>query len=135
MPAKKLPPTEDSFYLHLQRCAYQMMIWRQANVPMQELHDPTNFGYEQIADGRLYPKMMNQSPAAPELLNELLCDCVANSCDADCSCFDKKQPCTAACSCRAILFDESSEDMPPCSNPLTEKAYNTESDSDSELSD
>ena len=135
MPAKKLPPTEDSFYLHLQRCVYQMMVWCQASIPMQEVLDPTDFGYAQLADGLLYPKMMNQTPAAPKLLNELLCDCVDNSCDENCSCLDHEQPCTASCSCKGILFDDASDDMPPCSNPLTQNVYNTASDSDSENGD
>jgi hypothetical protein len=43
-----MPPTEDSFSLHLLRCIYQLMIWHEVVVPMQELHDPTEFGYEQI---------------------------------------------------------------------------------------
>ena len=40
---KKLPPTEDSFLLHLLRAVYQLMIWIQADQGYQDLPDPTEY--------------------------------------------------------------------------------------------
>ncbi len=37
VPRIKLPPTEDSFVLHLLRCVYKLAIWLQAMVAVQEL--------------------------------------------------------------------------------------------------
>lgn len=86
--AKKLPPTEDSFHLHLLRCAYQLLLWRQCIFAMIEIPEPSDYGYEKVADSQGYfPKLMNQSPAAPELLIDLICNCNSNSCSDQCSCF------------------------------------------------
>ncbi len=128
---KKLPPTEDSFHLHLLRCAYQLSIWRQADVSMAVLPAPTVCGYERRTDGSgLQPQMMAQPPAPPELLNDLVCDCVPDACAVECSCLDSGQPCTSACSCGAML---DGEDGHLCANPLTISAVDTpDSDSDAE---
>jgi hypothetical protein len=124
---KKLPPTEDAFHLHLLRCAYQLMIWRQAVVPLLTLPDVTMYGYER-STGVLQPKMMGQSPAAPELLNDLVCDCLPDECAMECSCLTNEQPCTAACNCFA---DE--EEGLACTNPMTLSAMDINtSDSDSD---
>ena len=61
---RKLPPTEDSFYLHFQRCIYQVYIWKNAHVAMLDLPPATEFGYEKTEHG-VVPKMMSQSPAVP----------------------------------------------------------------------
>ncbi len=67
-PAKTLPPTENSIILHLLRFVYQMSTWLQAMNAMQELADPTDFGYEINEDKTtMRSKMKNQSVAAPEL--------------------------------------------------------------------
>jgi len=131
VPAKKLPPTDDSFYLHLQRCIYQLRIWREAVVPMMEVLNPTEFGYEKTTDGTaLRPKMMSQPPAAPELLNDLVCNCPPGSCDTEgCKCLENGQPCTAACNCEAMCPEDESVDEVACENPFTQ-AMNFESDSD-----
>ena len=58
----------------------------------------------------LRPQMMSQSPAAPELLNDLVCECLNGLCDEACSCFRNEQQCTAACVCKAAVpWDEHSE--------------------------
>ena len=125
---KKLPPTEDAFHLHLLRCAYQLLIWRQAIVPMATLPDVTTHGYERCT-GLLQPQMMSQSPAAPELLNDLVCDCLPGGCAMECSCLANQQPCTAACDCFA-LADEEEEDL-VCVNPMTLSTLDSDtSDSD-----
>ncbi|KAH3803018.1 hypothetical protein DPMN_156716 [Dreissena polymorpha] len=49
--------------------------------------------------------MMNQPIAAPELLNDLTCDCEICE-DFTCSYFNNKQPCTAACKCTANMHTQ-----------------------------
>ena len=113
--AKKLPPTEDSFHLHLLRCVYQLVIWRECNTGMCDRPRPLEYGWEED-DSQMYtPKMMSQSTAAPELLNNLVCDC--ETCSADCRCCANDQPCTEACSCEGTLPGLSDEaDGRYCSN-------------------
>jgi hypothetical protein len=97
--AKRLPPTENSFALHLLRCVYQVFIWKHAHIAMCAVPAPTQFGYEK-GEGELQPKMMTQTAAAPELLNDIVCDC-SDDCLSNCSCFQNNQPCTTACPCDA----------------------------------
>ena len=75
IPSKKLPPTEDSFNLNLLRCVYQLAIWRACTDGMTELPGPQEYGWERDDTQTYRPKAMSQSPAAPELLNNLVCDC------------------------------------------------------------
>ena len=41
---------------------------------------------------------MNKQISAPELLNNLSCDC-EDFCTGDCLCTENKQPCTGICGC------------------------------------
>lgn len=129
IPPKKLPPTENSLHQHVLRCAYQLTIWRQADIAQHVLPDPEDFGYVRDSTNCPQPVMMTQPPAAPELLNDLVCSC--SSCDGNCTCYESGQPCTAACLCRAVLPVEDIEQM--CANPLTMSTIQEiDSDSDSE---
>ena len=129
--AKKLPPTENSFYLHLKRCCYQLMIWKQCLDGSPQIPPPTEFGYHiEKETGLLRPEMMTKSPAAPELLNDILC-CCESECDDTCTCVLNGQACTKACSCEALL---PTVDGPKfCSNVHTILAIETcVTDSDTE---
>lgn len=96
---RKLPPTDDSFRLHVLRCSYQIMIWKKALTCIVELPDPKDYGYVTDADTCLYvPQMVNQPLAPPELLNDLVCFC-EDVCSEDCVCASNEQPCTQACDC------------------------------------
>lgn len=118
---RKLPPTNDSFMLHLLRCIYQLQIWGGALAPTS-LPDPLDFGYTHDAQSGLFmPQMMTQAAAAPELLSDLVCVC-SNSCDDECICCSNEQPCTEACDCKGSVADEST-----CHNLFTILA-NVESD-------
>ncbi len=110
---KRLPPTNDSFKLHLLRAVYQLIMWKQAVVAMPDLL-AENFGYEQVR-GILQPILMTQNIAAPELLNNLICSCV-DQCLADCSCSMNNQPCTAACSCSSKQADIDDDQPIRCHN-------------------
>jgi len=93
-----IPPTEDSFTLHLLRCVIQLWIWRNETTPQHHRPDLSDFGYE--CDGTeagLRPKLMSQPAAAPELLNDLVCECLV--CNEKCVCLANHQPCTVACCC------------------------------------
>ncbi|WAQ94372.1 hypothetical protein MAR_006843, partial [Mya arenaria] len=93
---QNIPPTAESLNLHLQKCVIQLWIWRHATTAQHDLPPFTYFGYEIDGDG-LTPKMMSQPAAAPELLNDLVCEC--EICSETCVCFANRQPCTVACSC------------------------------------
>ena len=76
--------------------------------------------------------MMTQSPAAPELLNEILCDC-ESECDDTCTCVLNGQACTKACTCEALLPTVDGTKF--CSNVQTILAIETgrtESDTENE---
>ncbi|WAR29538.1 hypothetical protein MAR_003106, partial [Mya arenaria] len=93
-----------------------LWIWRHALIGIHHLPSPTQFGYETNPDnGTLQPVMMNQSVAAPELLNDMVCNC--SLCSDDCSCFRNKQPCTGACGCGGSTSNESTDTI--CTNVFT----------------
>ena len=126
VPVRKIPPTQDSFMLHLQRAMYQLYIWKHAHIPIHNISPATEYGYEKSEDGTLTPRMMTQQEAVPELLNLVVCECSEGSCSFNCSCFYLNQPCTSACACEAALDED---DM--CLNILTKEAYSSpDSDTD-----
>lgn len=55
---KWLPPTQNSFALHLLHCVYSVFIWHHAHVAMCEIPPPTEFGNEKGEGGLLVPQMM-----------------------------------------------------------------------------
>jgi hypothetical protein len=67
---------------------------------------------------------MTQSAAAPELLNEIICEC-EDDCDDISRCHQHWQPCTAACECGGLNFD--CEDR-ACVNPVTLDAIRNDED-------
>ena len=110
---RKMPPTSDSFLLHLLRCTYQLFIWRAALNPKISFLDPLDFGYEKSISTNLYtPKLMDQAMAAPELLSDLVCSCV-DLCSEECVCSHNEHPCTKACGCEGTLVE------PICENLFT----------------
>ena len=113
--SKRLPPTNDAFHLHMLRTLYQLMIWKHANISMQHMPDAQAFGYVMDKNQLLMPQMMGQSAVAPELINELICEC-EDDCDDNCQCQQHGQPCTAACECGGMNYDQSDR---ACINPLT----------------
>ena len=74
--AKNLPPCDDSSMHHLERCALQLIVWREAIVQIQEKLDPVEYGYEKGQCGvSIMPQMMSQTPTLPELLKMSLRAC------------------------------------------------------------
>lgn len=105
---------------------------------MQHLPDVTEYGYEREANSnKVRPKLMATSISAPELLNELVCDCPGSACDDDaCTCLINYQPCSEACKCGAMLSgeEEDNDNTPLCTNPFTARA-SAMNDEDSSESD
>ena len=119
---KKLPPTEDTFKLHVLRCILQLKVWRSALMPIHEDIDPSDYGYEKDSTTQLFlPKCMSQQPAAPELLNDIVCFCKSGECHTGCICLEYAQPCTQACSCEANLMPDDDDNL-ACTNLMTIQA-------------
>ena len=72
--ARSLPPTEDSKTQHTLHFTLQLARYHQATVGIQEsdMWNQAEFGYEKEG-GILKPRMMMQTPAPPEILNDLVC--------------------------------------------------------------
>ena len=71
---------------------------------MIEIPGPVKYGHERGPESqKYYPKLISQTTAAPELLNNLVYSCALNKCDEQCTCAINEQPCTAACACEASL--------------------------------
>jgi len=103
---RKLPPTNDSFVLHLLRCTYKLLIWRSSLCPDIPPVDPLQYGYIQDRGTGLYvPQLMTQAVAPPELLNDLVCIC-PDQCTTNCACSTNEQPCTQACTCKGNIMCE-----------------------------
>ena len=123
LPAKKLPPTEDSFELHLLHCVYQLKMWHQAIIPMVKYLDPTKFGYEKMSDEKhVSPRLMTQALPTPEMLHDLVCNCKPELCGSLCTCFSNKQPYSAACVCESACINDPC-DSSACANPLTQASH------------
>ncbi|CAC5402432.1 unnamed protein product [Mytilus coruscus] len=102
VPAKKLPPTENSSKLHVLRCIYQLKICRNGNAAMHEQVGP-----------------IIQPAAAPKLLKNLIYECDEHNCSENCTSLEHEQVCTAVCSCGASadIADETT-----CNKPMTIEA-------------
>lgn len=114
MAAKKFPPTEDSFTLHLFTSMYQLYIWKFVHVSKVDVSLASQFGYEKEEDGSLPPKIMTENVASLELWN-LVCDYSGDSCISNCLYYGLNQPCTTACACEVPLKEEENS----CLNALT----------------
>lgn len=76
------------------------------------MHDTvciTDFGYRRNEQGILQPVMMTQPAAAPELLNNIVCECLPGDCQngQNCSCSRSEQSCTAECKCEGAYDTDS----------------------------
>jgi len=113
---RMLPPTDDSFVLHLMSCLYQLLVWKGCLTDMQKLPDPVGYGYRtDSASGTLIPQMMSQPAAVPELLSDLVCVC-SDQCVASYNCSSNEQPCTQACACQGKV---QGDDSVLCNNIFT----------------
>ena len=98
---RKLPPTDDSFILHVLRYNYRIIMWRESLTSIVELPSPTDYhySYEIVTDTGYYmPTLVSQPLAPPELLNDRVRFC-EDLCSDACVCTTNGQPCTQACNC------------------------------------
>ena len=61
--------------------------------------------------------MMNQAPAAPQLMNDIICGCCPEDCGKPCKCYVYQHPCTGACNCIGQTF-ASIDEIDIGANPL-----------------
>jgi len=84
-----LPPTDESFTLHVQRAHFQTAVWKAANLPNPPDLDPVLYGW-QVNGNKLDPvKMMEIAPK--EVMNFVSCGC-------------KTGCATLACTCKNMIF-------------------------------
>lgn len=95
---RQLPPTEDVWMWHVKRAHAQAMIWKQADVPHQQLPDLLLHGWLKEGEG-LTPQY--HSGAVASLNSIVACKCKGNCNTKKCGCKRNNLPCTDACSCPA----------------------------------
>lgn len=58
------------------RCPFQLLMWRNALTAKTTMHVPSEYEYEYDAENKyLIPVLMSQAVPAPELLNDMVCEC------------------------------------------------------------
>ena len=132
MSPRKLPPTEDSFLCHIKRACLQLHIWKHALEAGPSHIDLYQFGWsKEQSSGTITLVLMTQGEAAPELLNDIICD-FNDICMDNCKCSKFEQTCTAACPCQQIVDETVSCQNPHKLDSVNSSEDNEEEDSDSE---
>ncbi len=98
---EKLPPTMDSFRLHLKRANFQSFIWNHATVPYLKV-SPIDNGWILDDDGHLVPSMMLLPPAPEAILAFTQCGCQADCSTRRCRCRKDDVVCSDVCKCIAL---------------------------------
>jgi hypothetical protein len=94
---RSIPPTEDSFHLHLLRALYQLAMYKRAHMSDMNLPLPTEFG-RKVMNGNLVPIMMLKEPR-PKKTKPAFCKCLKSKCLRNCSCAAHSVQCIIACKC------------------------------------
>ena len=117
---EKLPPTQDSLLLHLQRRQHQMTVWQQATVAKLDMKSPDQCGWLLTESGTLVPVLRTIS-TLPQVCPELqTCGCKTKKCNMSrCVCSKNKMTCSLGCVC-----------MGACQNPHNISLNDDESDND-----
>ena len=70
-----IPPTQAALQQHIKRAAYQAgHVWAQACAPIQELPNPSDWGWQNIGDG--WAPLWSILPEASKVCHELIhCKC------------------------------------------------------------
>ena len=95
---KKLPPTEDSFLLHLKRAAFATIIDKTAYIAQPELPRPHDYGWT-FPGERLTPLAMEKSPWPADAARGISCSC-QKGCQKNCGCAAVNASCYIGCLCR-----------------------------------
>lgn len=97
---RNLPPTEDAFSQHNLRAAFQLLIWRNANIVCPELPPPTNFGWTtDTQSNTLVPVLITKSARPIVIENTVFCKCKLKKCVGNCSCKKAGVDCVVGCYC------------------------------------
>ena len=99
---EKLPPTQDSLYLHALRSRYQALIWYNAAEANPHHPQPEDFGWDTDETGlSLCPKLMTLPQQVPAACTELVtCGCKTTCCNQRCTCCKHNISCSTAFSCQ-----------------------------------
>ena len=105
---KCLPPTSESFELHVYHAHYQAAIWRYALEPEPSLPPPTQVGWElDTTSNMLGPVTMppDVSLAPLDVLQLIKCGCASDrACsNSRCGCYAAHVQCSIFCSCRGTV--------------------------------
>lgn len=94
---RSLPPTEDSFHLHVLRSLCQISLYKQAHVCNPTLLPPKLYGSYLDTNGRVIPIMMKKE-SKPEAGKLTFCKC-KKGCIKNCPCAKARLNCIIACAC------------------------------------
>ena len=93
-----LPPTEDSFFLHILRATSHINTCKQAHLANPELYEPEKVGYI-VKSGILLPKTISKY-SKPPFVKLQHCDCKKSRCLRNCKCKKLNIACGLGCSCQ-----------------------------------
>jgi hypothetical protein len=84
---EKLPPTQDSLILHIQRSQYQTMVWLNAVLAKPNLPRPEDCGWDcDEAELTLRPHLMTLDPVPSACTELLTCGCKTKCTTLRCTC-------------------------------------------------
>lgn len=90
---EKLPPTRQTFRLHIDRVNHQILIWRNAHVAKPHVPNPTENGWTLTESGNLVPVTSHEPAISMKDLELISCQCKAGCRSSRCGCSAKKQNC------------------------------------------
>ena len=123
-----VPPTDDSLDLHIMRCNFQTLSWKNALVAMFDIPSLVDNGWYLDDDEVLRPKLMTKDPAPQSLIETVTFGCKTSKCSKRCSCSSEALACTESCLCGG-----SADCMDPHNFTLTiDESDLSDSESDSE---
>lgn len=95
---RNLPPTEDSFYQHILRAAYQIIIWKNATEVNPEIPNPIDFGWE-LKNNVYIPKLITINVRPNVISDNVFCKCKLKKCTGNCRCKKAGLECIIGCYC------------------------------------
>ena len=122
--ASKLPPTEDAFKLHVQRCQYQVKVWEKSHAKEPTISSPLEYGWKNT-DCVLEPILMTIecAPKAVRDLTHLFCTDKTCENSVKCQCRLAGLECIDLCKCKGSCSNKLSlEENEDFDNSLTEES-------------
>ncbi|CAH1098889.1 unnamed protein product [Psylliodes chrysocephalus] len=72
---RNLPPTQDAFYQHILRAAYQLIVWKSAILINPKIPNPVDFGWDLKENNLLLPKLTTISICPDVQFENVRCKC------------------------------------------------------------